>query len=79
MAKNKDKMPEICFIGPGQKKGKFKYTVFLVESRENGVPCKLRMIREDEKVEVEEGMEFMTGYVPEHMARPKESASGQAQ
>lgn len=69
----KDKMPEICFIGPGRKKGKFKHTVFLVVSRENGVPRELRMIGDDESVTIEEGMEFMTAYVPEHMTRPKDA------
>jgi hypothetical protein len=72
MKKKERGMPEIVFIGPPERRARFKQTVFLVEERKDGVPHKLRMIRDDETITVEEGMEFMTGYVLEFMTRPKE-------
>ena len=66
-----ERMPEIVFIGPTKKRAKFKHVVFLVKSREGGVPRELVLLRDDESVDLEQGMEFMTGYVPEFMTRPK--------
>lgn len=65
-----DGCPEIIFVGR-KAKVPYKLIIFVVEDKdEQGVPRKLRIVLDHEKVKVEEGMEFMTGYVPQHMLRP---------
>lgn len=66
MAK-KRQMPDLVFIGPPNQRAAFKYVVFKVEERQDGLPRKLTLILDDETVHIEEGMEFMTGYIPKHM------------
>ena len=68
MPVNRDKMPELCFIGPGKQKAPFKYVLFRVVTKdEDGLPRELVMVRDDETVKLEEGMEFMTAYIPKVM------------
>lgn len=72
MPVNRDKMPELCFIGPGKRKAPFQHALFRVLSKhEDGTPKECVRIRDDETVEVEEGMEFMTAYLPKVMLQPR--------
>lgn len=48
----------------------YRVVVFLVTSRKkDGTPNECRRIADDEKIAVEEGMEFITAFVPERVLR----------
>ena len=62
-------MPNAIFIGPlGRHRNRTKYlqVLFLIEEKDaDGKPLKLKLLYPDsKKIEVKEGMKFMTGYVP---------------
>lgn len=53
----------------------YKHTVFMVlGKKEDGTPSLLRLIGDEHVVELAGDEEFMTGYVPTHMTRPKKKA-----
>lgn len=67
MAKKRT-MPEIVFIGPPHRREKHKQVVFRIVSKsEDGIPTVLRLMGENEKIQISGGEEFMTGYLPYHM------------
>lgn len=73
MRKNERGLPEVVFLGPPKHRIEHKLTVFIIEEKDaDGIPTRLRMLRDDESVDVQEGMEFMTGYVQVQMTLPKE-------
>lgn len=76
--KKKDRgMPEIVFHALGRNKQPFKLTVFIIHERDaEGIPRKLEMLLDNESVEIQEGSDFMTGYVPEHMTKPNDYRTG---
>lgn len=48
----------------------YRATVFKIVDKEAGVPKTLTLIREDEKVSIQGGEEFMTAFAPESMVQP---------
>lgn len=77
MAK-KEHMPDVVFIGPARRRQCYKLVVFIVKERDrDGIPRKLEMLLDNESVNIKEGMDFMTAYVPKQMTEPEpDCASG---
>lgn len=76
---NKGKLPELLFVSPigaGQQKIRHKHVVFeIVEFAEDGWPKLLRLIRDDEVIDLADPNRkttpaFMTGYCQERSLAP---------
>lgn len=61
-------MPEILFVKPiggGRVKAKHQHTVFkVIDHHPSGAPKNCVLVENHETVNVDEGMEFITAYVP---------------
>lgn len=74
MAKNRGNLPDVIFVSPiGNNKNKIRHrhvAFRVVEFTEDGRPLNLRLIDDDETVNVQNPdgtpRAFMTGYVQEH-------------
>lgn len=68
-----ERMPEIVFLGPGKHRVQFRQTVFqIMEKDDDGIPTLCRMMKNTDVVHIQDGEEFMTGYVQRIMLVPKE-------
>jgi len=65
MAKKDHGMPRVAFLGPARARVKHVLALFKINSRgEDGLPRECVLIRDDETVNVEQGGDFMTAYIP---------------
>lgn len=64
--KRPPKMPRVI-ITP---RGRYVAQVFLINTKEKGVPRLCTMIPDDHEINLAGGEEFLIAYVPEHMTKP---------
>lgn len=69
MSKSKQgELPRVVFVGNGRNKAKYVLKLFHVVSVDAaGVPLTCNLLDNDTKITVEQGMQFMTAYLPAEM------------
>lgn len=69
MSKSKPgELPRVVFVGNGRNKAKYVLKLFHVVTVDvAGVPSTCKLLDDDTRITIEEGMQFMTAYLPAEM------------